>query len=147
MASTGHSGSSLTSSLNRLVALVFGVIYLLVGLIGFLVTGFRGFAATRGDNLLGIFEINPLHNIVHLLVGAFLLSAALKGIAAARSANITVGAVYLVVGILGFFINNTNLDILALNTADHFLHLASAAVLLGVGLTQDKAYVGSGTRV
>jgi hypothetical protein len=28
--------------------------------------------------------------------------------------------------------------VLALNTADHFLHLASALVLLGVGLTADK---------
>ncbi len=40
--------------------------------------------------------------------------------------------VYTVVGILGFFITDTALNILALNTADHFLHLATAAVLFVV---------------
>ncbi len=147
MATTGHSGSSLTSSMNRLVGLVFGVIYLLVALIGFIAVGGGNFLSRRGPELLGLFQVNHLHNIVHLLVGILLTAAALKGIATARSANITVGAVYLIVGILGFLILNSRLNILALNMQDNFLHLASAAVLLGVGLTQDKAHVGSRTRV
>jgi hypothetical protein len=52
------------------LALVIGAVYVLVGLVGFAVTGFDGFAEPDGELLLGIFEINPLHNIVHLLIGA-----------------------------------------------------------------------------
>ena len=37
---------------------------------------------------------------------------------------------------------NTALNILALNTADHFLHLASAIVLLGTALAADRAEAG-----
>ena len=123
---------------NRLVAIIFGAVYLLVGLLGWLVTAGVDFAATEGGLLLGIFEVNPLHNIVHLLIGAALLIAGLKSVRAAKAANITVGAVYLIVGIFGFFLVGTPLNILALNTADHFLHLASALVLLGVGLGAER---------
>ena len=59
--------------------------------------------------------------------------------AAAKTVNTVVGAVYLLLGIVGFFLVGTALNILALNTADHFLHLASAIVLLGVGLAADKS--------
>ena len=126
------------TSPNRLIATVFGAVYVLVGLLGFAVTGGVGFIATQGELLLGIFEVNPLHNIAHLLIGAALLIAGLSNATAAKATNSTVGAVYLLLGIVGFFIANTSLNILALNTADHFLHLASAIVLLGVGLTADK---------
>lgn len=47
------------------------------------------------------------------------------------------GAVYLLVGIEGFFIVDTAANILALNTPGHVLHLGSAIVLLGVGLDRD----------
>jgi len=123
---------------NRLVAIIFGAVYLVVGALGWLVTTGVDFAATEGGLLLGIFEVNPLHNIVHLLIGAALLIAGLKSVSAAKAANITVGAVYLLVGIIGFFLVGTPLNILALNTADHFLHLASALVLLGVGLAAER---------
>jgi hypothetical protein len=45
-----------------------------------------------------------------------------------------VGAAYLLLGILGFFLVGTAANILALNTFDHFLHLASALLLLAVGI-------------
>lgn len=126
------------SSPNRIVATVFGAVYLLVGLLGFAVTGDVGFADTEGELLLGIFEVNPLHNIVHLLIGAALLIAGLANVRAAKSVNILVGAVYLLVGIVGFFLVDTQANILALNTPDHFLHLGSAVILLGVGLAADR---------
>ena len=127
------------SSPNRIVATVFGAVYLLVGLLGFAVTGGVSFIATEGNLLLGLFAVNPLHNIAHLLIGAALLIAGLSNVAAAKTVNTVVGAVYLLLGIVGFFLVGTSLNILALNTADHFLHLASAIVLLGVGLAADKA--------
>lgn len=125
-------------SANRLVGVIFGAVYLLVGVLGFTVTGGTGFLATDGGLLLGIFEVNPLHNIVHLAIGAALLIAGIAGVRAARATNGTVGAVYLLVGIVGFFIADTAANILALNTADHILHLGSALVLLVVALATDK---------
>ncbi|MDF2917426.1 MAG: hypothetical protein K0S70_1643, partial [Microbacterium sp.] len=92
-----------------------------------------------GGLLLGIFEVNPLHNIAHLLIGAALLIGGLSGVRAAKGVNVTVGAAYLLLGIVGFFIQDSAANVLALNTADHFLHLASALVLLGVGLGTDRA--------
>lgn len=126
------------TSPNRILGTVFGAVYLLVGMLGFAVTGGVGFIATEGGLLLGLFEVNPLHNIAHLLIGAALLIAGLSSVSAAKGVNTTVGAVYLLLGIVGFFIASTALNILALNTADHFLHLASAVVLLGAGLGADK---------
>ncbi|MCJ1707812.1 MULTISPECIES: DUF4383 domain-containing protein [unclassified Microbacterium] len=129
----------MSSSPNRLVATVFGAVYLLVGLLGFAVTGGVGFIATDGGLLLGIFEVNPLHNIAHLLIGGALLVAGLANARAAKGVNTTVGAVYLLLGIVGFFLVDTPANILALNVPDHFLHLASAVVLLGVGLGTERS--------
>jgi hypothetical protein len=127
------------SSPNRIVATIFGAVYLLVGLLGFAVTGGVSFIATEGGLLLGIFEVNPLHNIAHLLIGGALLATGLMSAKAAKTTNITVGAVYLLLGVVGFFLVGTALNVLALNTPDHFLHLASAIVLLGVGLAADRS--------
>jgi hypothetical protein len=126
------------NSPNRLVAVIFGAVYVLVGLLGFAVTGGVAFVATEGGLLLGIFEVNPLHNIAHLLIGGALLIAGLVSVPAAKTTNTVVGAAYLLLGIIGFFIADTGANILALNTADHFLHLASALVLLGVGLGAER---------
>ncbi|GAA1829491.1 DUF4383 domain-containing protein [Agromyces salentinus] len=127
------------SSVNRIVGVVFGAVYLVVGLLGFAVTGGVGFIATDGGLLLGIFEVNPLHNIAHLLIGAALLIAGIASTRAAKATNSVVGAAYLLLGIVGFFLAGTAANILALNTADHFLHLASALVLLGVGVGAERA--------
>ncbi|MGK9147998.1 DUF4383 domain-containing protein [Plantibacter flavus] len=123
---------------NRLLATVFGAVYVLVGMLGSLVSGGLAFAATQGGLLLGVFEVNPLHNVAHILIGAALLIAGLSSAAAAKTVNTAIGAVYLLLGVVGFFIVGSALNVLALNTADHVLHLASAVVLLGVGLAADK---------
>ncbi|AGW42638.1 hypothetical protein O159_27470 [Leifsonia xyli subsp. cynodontis DSM 46306] len=135
------------TSPNRLVATVFGAVYLLVGLLGFAFTGGVGFVATQGGLILGIFEVNPLHNIIHLLVGAALLIAGLTRAVAAKAVNTTIGAVYLLLGIVGFFLVGTEANILALNTPDHFLHLMSAIVLLGVGLGAERTVRSSSAAV
>src|SRR3712207_3677619 len=112
----------------RTYAYAFGAVYVVVGLVGFALTGFSGFAATEGPRLI-LFEINPLHNIVHLLIGGGLLAAAAGGEASARTTTALVAATYAVVGVLGFFLAGSNsLNILALNQPDNFLHLATAAV-------------------
>ena len=124
-----------TSSPNRLLGTVFGAVYVLVGLIGFAVTSGVGFAETNSDKaILGIFEVNPLHNIVHLAIGATLIIAARNSEYASRMINGAVGATYLLVGVLGLFILDSEANILSLNAADNGLHFASAAVLLGVSV-------------
>lgn len=125
------------TSPNRLLATVFGAVYLLVGILGFFVTSGIGFFATEGRNLI-IFEVNPLHNVIHLAIGAALLIAGLASVTAAKSTNTTVGAVYFLVGVAGLFLPGTALNIIALNGADNVLHLGSALVLLAIGLSQDR---------
>ena len=60
----------------RTLAKVFGVVFVLVGILGF-VPGI-----TSGGHLLGIFEVDTTHNIIHLISGilAFVaVSCSLKG--------------------------------------------------------------------
>lgn len=129
-----------------MTAIVLGVVYLAVGVLGFFLTGFEGFAdPNRDEYLLGIFEINPLHNVVHLLVGAALLGGGLKDAAAARGVLVLVGVVYLIVGVAGFFLIDTDANILSLNQADNWLHIGTAIVALGV-VAAAKADAGTGDR-
>lgn len=123
----------------KLFANTFGAVYLAVGLIGFIVTGFDGFAATQGETLI-LFELNPLHNIVHLLVGGGLLAAGMAGEHVARPVSGVVGAVYALVGVVGFVVIGTAANILALNVADNLLHLVTAAVaFFAVSVSRDQA--------
>lgn len=124
---------------NRLVGVVFGAVYLLVGLIGFTVTSGVGFFATSGGLLLGIFEVNNFHNVAHLLIGAALVIGGMASTRAAKGVNTTIGAAYLLLGIVGLFLVGTAFNVLALNAPDHILHFASAVVLLGAGLGAEKA--------
>ena len=131
----------MSKSPNRLLGVIFGVVYLLVGILGFFITSGTGFVATSGPQLLGLFAVNPLHNVAHLIIGAAVLIAALSGTRAAKGVNTTIGAVYLLLGIVGLFIANGNnpLNILALNSADNVLHFGTAVVLLAVGLGADRS--------
>lgn len=131
-----HPDARSGKSVNQTVATVFGLVYLLVGVLGFVVDH-DGFADTEGGKLLGLFEVNPLHNIAHLLIGAVLLASA-KSLASARGANTAVGAAYLLLGIVGLFLLDSDANVLALNGADNVLHLASAVLLLAVGASADK---------
>lgn len=147
MARTDQSPSA--SGLNTSLAFVLGGVYALVGLIGFAVTGSVDFAASHGGTLLGIFMLNPLHNVVHLLVGGLLLAGASRGERAASGVNALVGSVYLLVGVLGLFLIGHAANILALNEADNGLHFASAAVLLLAGagaMSRRRMPVVDGTR-
>lgn len=124
-------------SLNKAVGIVFGVVYLLVGILGFFVTGESAFAGPEGGLLLGLFQVNPLHNVVHLVVGGALLGAGLVSAVAAQTVNGIVGAVYLLVGLFGLAFVNSAVNVLALNLFDHMLHFLSATLLLVVGIIGD----------
>jgi len=122
-------------SLTRIVVLTFGAVYVLVGLLGFLgdpfvVDGAHENMESASGDLLGLFPINVLHNVVHLAIGAFLLWGATQHDRALLSARV-VGGVYLVVGLLGFVAPDT-FGLMPIGGNDIWLHLATAAVLLGV---------------
>lgn len=121
--------------LNQVFGYAFGAVYVAIGMLGFAVTGGLDFAATEGAELL-IFDVNPLHNVVHIGIGGLLLAAAASGARDARLMNIVIGAAYLAVGIAGFFLVDTDTNYLALDQADNGLHIASAALALAVGVLQ-----------
>ncbi|HEV7741666.1 MAG TPA: DUF4383 domain-containing protein, partial [Pseudolysinimonas sp.] len=82
----------MSTSPNRLLATIFGIVYVLVGIAGFFVTSGVGFFDTSGGLLLGIFEVNIFHNVAHLLIGAALLIAGLSGVRPAKTINSVIGA-------------------------------------------------------
>jgi hypothetical protein len=113
-------------------ALVAGAIYLVVAVLGFVLTGASGFAADNGPRLLGLFMINPLHNVVHLaLATAWLVSVTRPGWS--RIVNLAIGSVLGLVTVLGFAHVLTFLCIMSLGDPDNFLHLATACVALYFG--------------
>ena len=119
----------------RRFAQVFGAVYILVGIVGFVLTGFGGFASTTPGGTIVLFDVNPLHNIVHLAVGGAWLASSAR-VDTARTVSLVIGAVYLLVGLLGLFLaGDHSLNVLALNQADNVLHLVSGALALFFALS------------
>jgi hypothetical protein len=112
-------------------ARIFGLVFVAVGVAGFLVTGLSGFAATEGKLLL-FFEVNPLHNVVHLLLGAVYLIGARSTEEGARTVVTVLSLAYLAVGVAGLFLIGTSANIVAVNTADNLLHLGTGLLGLAV---------------
>ena len=108
------------------LAWVFGVVFLVVGIAGF-VPGL-----TTDGVLLGIFQVDTLHNIIHLLSGAAAVLAALSG-AYARLYFQVFGVVYALVTVVGFWQGSTVLGLIDINMADNALHLVLAAASLWIG--------------
>ena len=121
---------------------VFGGTLLLVGLIGFLANAsFVTGKELEDDPLLGIFDVNGWHNVVHLASGAVLLAFAKKR-ATAKTAALTFGVVYGLVTLLGFIDGTDVLAIIPVNGADNFLHLGISALAIASALMSsgdDKA--------
>jgi len=115
----------------RIAGAGLGAVYLLVGLVGFVLTGVTEWSAHNHATIL-LFQINPVHNVAHLGLGGALLVGALLGTESARSVDRLVGVVFLLLGLVGPFVMGGHMDPIALNSPDHALHLGTAAVLLGV---------------
>lgn len=120
-------------------AMLFGVVFLLVGVLGF-VPGITadysrlGHFDGTGALLLGIFGINVLENIVHLAFGAAGFALA-RTFAGARAYFLGGGVIYIVVWIYGLVIDLTsNANIIGVNAAANWLHFLLGVVMLGVGL-------------
>jgi hypothetical protein len=117
----------------QLYALLFGIVLLLVGIVGFLADSSFGTGSdVEGSNLIA-FEVNGIHNLVHIASGV--LGLALAGSAAgARAYALGFGAVYLLVALIGFADGQTVLGLIPVNGADNVLHLAIAGLGIAAGL-------------
>ncbi len=114
----------------QMVALIFGAIYLVAGVLGFL--PFMGGSYTMTNRaLLGLFNINLLHNLVHIVIGIAGLAAA-ASVANSRTFCQVVGVVLSLLGVLGIFVANP-LGLLNIGGLDIALHLVSGAVLAYFG--------------
>jgi Domain of unknown function (DUF4383) len=117
------------------VAMLFGVVFLLVGILGFIpgITTDYGDLKFAGEDstaeLLGIFKVSILHNIVHLLFGIAGLALA-RTFEGARTYMIGGGIIYLALWILGLV---GGADWIPSNDADHWLHFALGIVMIGLG--------------
>jgi ABC-type transport system involved in multi-copper enzyme maturation permease subunit len=117
----------------QLLALAIGAVYTLIGVAGFFVTGFDNFAAETDKTLLG-FEVNPLHNIVHLAIGLAGL-ALWRRLDTARTYGWLLAAGYGLAFIYGLFAaGNRDINFLSLNGADNILHLVSALAGVAIAL-------------
>jgi len=112
-------------------AALFGTVYLLVAVAGFAVTGFSDFTGMHSHKLL-IFAVNPLHNVIHLVLALVWLAAAPRA-RAARAADLVLGAVLGLVTVLGFFGGMGMLGMSGLADPDNFLHLITATLALYFG--------------
>lgn len=115
------------TSLIKSVTWVLGIVLVAIGVLGFV-----------NDPVLGIFEVDTIHNIVHLLSGIVAIGAAVSGESYARLYLIVFGIVYGVVAVLGFTMGGDILGLFTVNAADNYLHTAIALVSLGVGFGGGK---------
>lgn len=127
----------------RVYAWVFGLAFVAVGVWGFVETGFSPWTwsrwtTTETDATVLWFRVNPLHDLVHLLVGAGLLAGAAISEGASRVLVLLVAVVYAVVGIGGFFAIGEEWNVLALNEPDNWLHIGTAALGLAAVIASDR---------
>jgi Domain of unknown function (DUF4383) len=111
-------------------AMVFGAIYLLAGVAGFL--PFLGGSYTQTNSaLFSVFQVNLLHNLVHVVIGIAGLASA-SSLANARNFCRAVGVILLLLGVLGIFAAQP-LGLLNIGGLDIALHLVSGALLAYFG--------------
>ena len=113
----------------RAAAILFGLLFLLIGIVGFVpaITPANGM-------LLRIFHVNTAHNVVHLASGVVFLLCGMAGAGPSQTFFKIFGIIYGVVAILGFFYgDDALLGIVANNTADTWLYVVLAVVMLFFG--------------
>ena len=115
------------------VALVFGVVFILVALLGFVTSGGSMDASMNAPKELGLFPVNVLHNVVHLLFGIWGVLAA-RSWSGAKTYCQVGGVIYIVLAILGF-IAPTTFGLIPIGGNDIWLHAVLGIVLAGVGFT------------
>ncbi|WP_413333491.1 DUF4383 domain-containing protein [Brevibacterium sp. GP-SGM9] len=123
----------------QVVSGIFGAVFLLVGVLGF-VPGITQnfdtivFAGHHSEAaLLGIFQVSVLHNVVHLLFGIVGL-VGLRSRGLAKAYLVIGGIVYAVLWIYGLVVPMESMgNFVPLNTADNWLHFVLAVAMITTG--------------
>ena len=83
-------------------AQIFGIVFIVVAIAGFVASGMSMEAdPEHAPHLLGLFPVNVLHNVVHLLFGVWGLVAS-RTFEGSRTYGRVGGVVYLLLAVLGF---------------------------------------------
>jgi hypothetical protein len=108
----------------RIIAVLFGI--------GFIFAGVAGFLPSFMPNglLLGLFEIDMMHNIVHIVSGVVAIMAA-TSYHYSRLYFRVFGVLYAIVTVAGFW--KGQVYIMHMNMADNFLHLVITLIALYLG--------------
>ena len=132
--------NTITGHPARLAATVVAVVFLLVGILGFIpgaTTDYDGMTFAGHEStamLLGVFHVSILHNIVHLLFGVVGVVMARTAVGA-TSFLIGGGVVYLVLWIYGLVIDQSSAaNFVPVNGADNWLHLVLGIGMVGLGV-------------
>jgi hypothetical protein len=132
-----------TTNPARLYALVFGLVLVAAGILGFF---YSSDFSDPGDvdAVLGLLDVNGWHNVVHLATGALGLVAFAAGAYAARTYALGLGAVYIVGAVWGFVVGDGDaiLSIVPVNTEDNVLHLLIGIAGLAAGAATPAAAPG-----
>jgi len=136
-----------TRSTVQVAAAVVGAVFLLVGILGFIpgiTTPYDGMEAAGHRShaeLLGIFQVSILHNIVHLLFGVAGLAMA-RTASSARAYLVGGGAVYLVLWLYGLVIDKASqANFVPVNVADDWLHFVLGAGMVALGVVLGKTAI------
>lgn len=125
-------------SVNRLVAGVFGLLWLAAGIASIAAARHVPFASAEGVKVVhGEFDVNGLHGALMVLAGAVLLGAALAGHRAARTANVAVGALWVLLDVFALYAGKRHFNVFALHDTGADVLLVAGLVLLGVGTVVD----------
>jgi hypothetical protein len=112
-------------------ALVIGIVFILIGILGFIPNGIVGPGAT--------FETDALHNIIHLIFGVILAYVALKATDKSAGTLRIVGIIYILLAVIGFIQGDTILGLVPVNAADNWLHLVLGVVITALGFAAKKS--------
>jgi hypothetical protein len=120
----------------QVFAVVIGATLTVAGIVGFFYNASFGTGdGTERDALLGILDVNGWHNLVHIASGGIglLVAGSYEG---SRVYALGLGALYLVVALLGFLAGNGDeiFNVIPVNTEDDFLHLLIGIAGIGGGL-------------
>src|SRR3954467_11643604 len=123
---------SMNTTIQKLSA-VFGVVFILVAIVGFIAPN-GGMSMQPSDSAmaakaLGMFPVNLLHNIVHLLFGIWGLAAG-RSWSGSKSFFVWGGGIYAVLTVLAF-VSPSGFGLVPLAGADIGLHCLLAIVMLG----------------
>ncbi|MEA2330969.1 MAG: hypothetical protein QOH58_1107 [Thermoleophilaceae bacterium] len=121
----------------QVFALVIGGTLTLAGILGFFYSASFGTGDdTAREAVLGILDVNGWHNLVHIATGGIGLVLA-GSYGGARAYALGLGAIYLVVALLGFLAGDGEelFNLIPVNTEDNFLHvlIGIAGLIAGLG--------------